>query len=441
MVNISNDKMSASIYLPFEDKEKFQVDELKQMLAEAGVVYGIDEQALQEIAAKDVVVAAGTRAQDGNDAYYKYYFDVYSQKSSPRILEDGRVDYTNHIEIVKQDAVVAKYIEPEEGIDGTDVCGNPIKGKKGKKLSLIRGKGFYRDGNEYKASFDGKIEMAYDVITISKVMDIDGDVNKLSGDIDFLGDVLIHGAVCAGMTVKSGGNITVNGYVEAAYLYAEGDIIINSGINGANIAKIEAKGDVKGNFFEGVNIRAKGDVTTNSILNSYIEAEGRIYVEGKRGLILGGITNAVSGIEVRNAGNNFNTETTLYAGVYPKTIEECKQYMRLHDETRKILAGLTEFLEKVDKLPPEKITDGIRKKKTDVMRACITKKAQLKGIDKKLEEIRSIIENGSHATIRIDNIVYPGVKVQIGNCKKTIDQIYKEVQIREFQNEIIIESI
>lgn len=56
-------------------------------------------------------------------------------------------------------------------------------------------------------------------------------------------------------------------------------------------------------------------------------------------------------------------------------------------------------------------------------------------------ELKNIINNGSHATIRINNLIYPGVEVHMGANIRSIDQVYREVRIRDNQSEIIIESI
>lgn len=448
MITVTPDKMTVIMEVPFPPKEigAYSVSDLKKMLVEEGVIYGISLDRLKKIIdeslyMKEVEVAYGKPPRDGADAYYKYYFDVNKKMNTPRILEDGRVDYTNKIETVKKDAILVEYIEPEDGEAGKNVFGEEVAPKRGKKLSMLRGKGFYREDNFYKASYDGKVDVNYDVINVSKVMDINGDVNGLTGDIDFTGDILIKGDVCAGMKVKSGGTITVNGYVEAATLEAEGDIIVNSGINGAGMALLSAKGDIKGNFFEGVTLKTKGDIKTNSMLNTNAEAEGTIYVEGKKGLILGGKVNAVSGIVAKNIGNDYQVNTTLCIGVYKETLEEYRQYKKMLADTKKIMQSYDEFMEKVEGIEEDKRTPSMNKRHTEVMRSRITIKAQQKGLEKKIDEIETIIENGSRASIKVSNLIHPGVKIIIGSNVKMVDQVYKEVVIKTRYDEVAIESL
>mgnify|MGYP002514778824 CR=1 FL=1 len=448
MITVTPDKMTVTMTVPFPPKEigAYSVSELKKMLTDAGIIYGISLDRLKKIVdeslyTKEVEVAYGRPPKDGADAYYKYYFDVNKKMNTPRILEDGRVDYTNKIETVKKDAILVEYVEPEDGEAGKNVYGEEVPAKRGKKLSMLRGKGFYREDNFYKASFDGKIDVNYDVINVSQVMDINGDVNTLTGDIDFTGDILIKGDVCSGMRVKSGGTITVNGYVEAATLEADGDIIVNAGINGAGVALLIAKGDIKGNFFEGVTLRAKGDVTTNSLLNTKVEVEGSVYVEGKKGIILGGMVNAVSGITAKNIGNSFQVNTTVCIGVYKETLEEYRQYKKMLADTKKILDSYNEFMEKVEDVPEDKRTPAMNKRHTEVLRSRITIKAQQKGIEKKIDDIETIIANGSKASVRVSNLLHPGVKLIVGSNVKMVEQVYKEVEVKVRGDDIVIESL
>ena len=62
-------------------------------------------------------------------------------------------------------------------------------------------------------------------------MEIDG-VNIKSGNVTFLGTVIVNGNVEDGYNVKASGNIEVNGAVGASRLESDGDIIVSQGIVG-----------------------------------------------------------------------------------------------------------------------------------------------------------------------------------------------------------------
>ncbi|MBI4777575.1 DUF342 domain-containing protein, partial [Candidatus Desantisbacteria bacterium] len=83
VVKVSDDKMSATVnIIPIMgETDKPTVDEIKNDLAAAGVVYGIDEIIIQKILQnkifdEPVVTAKGRASIDGKDATIEYFFNT-----------------------------------------------------------------------------------------------------------------------------------------------------------------------------------------------------------------------------------------------------------------------------------------------------------------------------------------------------------------------------
>lgn len=79
-------------------------------------------------------------------------------------------------------------------------------------------------------------------IDIQALHEINGDVTLITGKVEFFGDVVITGGVESGVIIRAGRNIEIKGNVEAVSLFAGGDIILGRGIQGAQRAKIIARG-------------------------------------------------------------------------------------------------------------------------------------------------------------------------------------------------------
>ncbi len=121
--------------------------------------------------------------------------------------------------------------------------------KAGKRQLPLKGKGFERrDDNTYVALMSGKIETQNDRVVILPVHELSGNADLSSGNIDFHGDVVIHGSVESGVIVKASGTITVDGIVEACTLEAGKDIILRSGMLGGNKASVKTKGSITAKF-------------------------------------------------------------------------------------------------------------------------------------------------------------------------------------------------
>ena len=134
----------------------------------------------------------------------------------------------------------------------------------------------------------GHATLEGDQIFVSNMYEVPANVDTSTGDIEYEGNVLVHGNVIAGYTIKAKGDIVVEGVVEGATLYAGGHIILKRGIQGMDRGVLRANGNVISKFIESATVEAGGYVTADAIMHSNISAKGDITVEGKKGYITGG---------------------------------------------------------------------------------------------------------------------------------------------------------
>ncbi len=254
-VMMSENLMTAELYLcPPPDNMKYDVDTIIQVLAKNGVRRGIREERVKkmledEIYFAKVVVAFGQPPEEGQEGRFEFLFDVETNKK-PKVLPDGSVDYRTmtNIPTVKEGAIIARYIPATQGKNGWDLTGRIVEAKNGRDLPEIKGKGFCtsEDKRTYMATISGRIEMENNRITIKNFLEINEDVDVLTGDIDFDGDVLVHGSVVSGRKIHAGGTLTVQGAVEGCELYAGKDIVLTCGMQGGGRGIVSCKGSVSG---------------------------------------------------------------------------------------------------------------------------------------------------------------------------------------------------
>lgn len=98
------------------------IHELEKILEESGIVYGVDHQALEEIAKeyhtitlesdsdRNTLVARGTAPKDGKDGCYEWKFQA-GRKRAPKLKEDGTIDFDslNWFDSVKKGQTLALY--------------------------------------------------------------------------------------------------------------------------------------------------------------------------------------------------------------------------------------------------------------------------------------------------------------------------------------------
>lgn len=359
-VRISDDNMQAFLYLmpPGEGKDNYTKDELIDFLQKKGVTTGFHQSNLAAIIRKkvyrrEIEVARGQAVIHGKDGYYEYKFSPERYRA-PEVRPDGSVDYTSMstLENVKKGDPVAVYHHAHAGQDGYDVKGNEIKADMAKEIPALKGQVVLSpdDPDVYLAAKDGKIEIRDGGIDIQHVHEIHGDVTLITGKVEFLGDVLIHGNVEAGVTICAGRNIEIRGIVEAVNLFAGGDITLCHGIQGAKKAKISAKGNIFADFIEHTIVTAGESVQANTIMNSRVSADKYVILTGKKGAVIGGYTHAEKGIKAAEVGNVSEVRTVVHAGctkeVYQRAHQIKKRNKEISGRIKEIAAEMDECWKK-----------------------------------------------------------------------------------------------
>ena len=215
-VVLRNDDMEAYLSLcPPMPGDPYRLSEVMDFLEGRGVTFGINESIIKAILEKGkyncpVLVAKGKEKQDGKDGWFEFLFPI-DDKKGPKILPDGSVDYhtLDEITMVKMGEKLVYYHKAVQGENGIDVRGKPIVAYRGKEQRMLKVKGVTvsEDRLVYMAAIHGKVEYANDKLTVTNVYEINSDVDYLTGDISFEGDLIIHGNIAAGMALKATGSI------------------------------------------------------------------------------------------------------------------------------------------------------------------------------------------------------------------------------------------
>ncbi len=439
------DSMEAYVMLITpDDGGEYTIESLQKALDDRGVKYGIDEAALTELIDEkkygvETLVAQGTEPVDGKDGYYDYNFNCNFDKK-PLMRPDGTVDYwsVKSIESVVQDQVIAEYHPCVEGMDGKTVTGKPIPAKRGREQLPLKGKGFERkDDNTYVALMSGKIETQNDRVVILPVHELSGNADLSSGNIDFHGDVVIHGSVESGVIVKASGTITVDGIVEACTLEAGKDIILRSGMLGGNKASVKTKGSITAKFFEFTRIECAGDIRADVLMDCQVQCFGKIIMNGKRGSIIGGLTHGVCGIEVTTLGNDAEKKTVIMAGASPEGYAKLRQLEKTIQELSQGLAQIEEGLRKFEELEKARgVSYKDDPRRVTLLRIKIRDTATLAHSKEEAKQLRNLIESASGACVTVLQGTYPGAVIQIEDTKLLVQNYVKAAEFYKLQDKI-----
>lgn len=405
------------------------------------VVFGVKEDFIREFAdhpiyKERVVVAEGLWPEDGRNAYIQYNFETDQGKIRLREGSNGRIDFKdiNIIKNVVENQPLAKKMPPEQGGVGRTVTGKVLSAKNGKDIPLPLGKNVHvsEDGATIIADISGQVVLAGGKINVEPVYTVQGDVNLKTGNIIFLGTVIINGNVEDGFSVKAAGNIEVNGTVEKADLDAEGDIIVHQGITGKSSGTVRAGRSLWARFIENAIVEAGNMVVvSDGIINSQVDAYKRIICRGKRAHIVGGRLRASEEINAKILGSpTSGTETICEVGIDPKSKMQLETLITKRNEIEKQLDEI--------KLNIQTLIN-IKKQRKSLPE---DKEAYLGELMDRRQMLLSDLQSNNEEIVKIQDFlntikargkvsasakVYPGVKIIIRDALNDVRTEYKAV--------------
>ena len=446
IIRFSPDEMEAYMLLPSPDEgEEYTVPYVMQALSERGVNAGIDHEEIarmvvEEVFEREVLIARGAQPVDGVDGYFEYKFST-SFDNKPKVRPDGSVDYwsVHTIESVVAGQEIATYHPPVEGEDGFNVKGKPIQAKKGRDQMPIKGKGFevQPDGVTYVATVDGKIEMQNNRIVILPVYEISGNAEISLGNIDFRGDVVIHGGVESGVTIRSTGSVTIDGVVEACTIEAGKDVILRSGMLGGNKASVKSKGSITAKFFEFTNIECDGDIQADVLMDCDVKCQGKVSMTGARGSIIGGTLHAIQGVEVTSLGNDAEKKTEIMVGAGADVASRLRVLEKKIEATETNLQKIEGGLKQFDMLEAERgVSYANDPRRMQLLRIKIRDTATLANDKEESKKLKRLGEGSRGACVSVLQEVYPGVIIRIGDLRFDLRNVGKSIEFYRLSDKI-----
>jgi uncharacterized protein (DUF342 family) len=417
------------------------VETYMSVLRNNRVVYGINEEYLRDFADRPVyrekiAIAEGLKPDNGHSAYVQYNFETDQNKIKLRERSNGRIDFKdiNIIKNVVENQPLARKMPPGQGTNGRTVTGKFITAKNGKDIPLPLGKNVHvgEDGETIIADINGQVVLAGGKINVEPIYTVQGDVNLKTGNIIFLGTVVINGNVDDGFSVKAAGNIEVNGTVAKAELDAEGDIIVHQGITGKNTGTVRAGRSIWARFIENAIVESGNMVVvSDGIINSQVDADRRIVCRGKRAHIVGGKLRATEEINAKILGSpTSGTETICEVGVDPKSKMQAEALAEKKLELEKQFDDLQLNLQTLINIKKQR--KSLPEDKESYMRELMDKRQILLADLKKNSEDTVEIQNLLNAIKARSKVcasakVYSGVKICIRDAVYDVHTEYKAV--------------
>ncbi len=350
----------------FPPQHQPSADDIRALLAKAGVCQGILAGAIAELCAALEQgtapvwskVASGLPAVPGEDGYLE--FSVDRAEVAGTLRQDGSMDMRalNLIQTIDQGEKIAVLHPPTAGAKGYALTGRELATTAGKELK-VQAKGNVRleeidtDRGRALGFFalqPGIVHYKNQTLTVDPLYVVKGNVDFSTGNIDVECDLQITGSVCADFIVKSTKNILVAGSIESgAKIFVEGDLAVKGGIFGES-TDIRVLGNLQAGYIQAAKVVVKGEVRVRQyIFASHVRSIGALVVGpgsgGRGGSITGGVVCSSTSITATSSGSPSNVPTILSLKPHPKQLAASKALRRAIIQCHARLMMIKDILE------------------------------------------------------------------------------------------------
>ncbi len=288
---------------------------LRERLDALGIRVGLQEETLASFdpprELTDICcLARGRPPLPGRDGDIALAFDP-----NPRLIplerEGGGVDFhaASRQRAVEAGALLVTHHPPQPGQPGLDLSGRAIPPPpvRDRPLAQIAGRNTEIRGDTLVATVPGRPVFNGQRLEVLLVYDVPGDLDYSIGNVDFSGDIVIHGDVKPGFTLTAGGSVIVSGVVESSSITAGHDI---GGGGGHAETALQAGGNLTARYLHNLTVTVKGQLTVaKEIVNCHVAAQ-RV-ITAPAGRIVGGTVVADDEIDAGILGSLKATQTHL----------------------------------------------------------------------------------------------------------------------------------
>lgn len=327
-VFLTEDEMSAwlLVYPPVGKGREADRELLENALDKKRVIFGVKNALLERIP-KDkeryfhlFPAAEGIRPIDGSDGEI---IDFFPRNWKPEVrLDDlGNADYTelDFAQNINEGDTICQIIDPAKNEPGMTVTNRAVPPKVGKKPRIPKGRNttVTEDGSRLIATKTGHVEFSGQGFQVKPVLEIFGNIDYSTGNINFLGDVHIKGNVCSGFSVQATGNIIIEGVLEAGTVKAGGDLIVRKGIKGDLQLIIHVGRSLYTKYLENTTVCVKERLESGCVINCNVYSDGDVQVCSGRGILVGGVVRASGEIRANIVGSRSEHRTIVCMGGLP----------------------------------------------------------------------------------------------------------------------------
>lgn len=437
VIHVMEDELRATVLfnlpkedLDFKNRENL-VKESYNALNKKGITHGLKRELFFSDleSGKPYVIAEGTPCIDGKDSVIKMY---ELEDPKPEVKEDGKV---NHYELklinkVKAGDWLGERIDATEGFPGKSVYGETLIPSKGKNFPLLYDKNtvyevVHSGRTLLYSKIDGAASYCEGKIKVSNHLEIDGDVDFKTGNINFDGYVTIKGTVTDGFSVEATKDIEINsslGLGNIKWIKShEGSILIKGGIASKGHVEVSAKKNIYTKFVDNAKLSCGGVAHIGFYcINSIVDAK-EVFIESVKGNIIGGLIKAETKVTVPVLGSQLEKKTIIeLTGFNRQSLLNQLEYLdtRIND-MKNDQQTLKQLLSKQDALK-DMTSEQVKQYNKNFQRLIVIKE-EIKSLEEEKKNLSRYLKTKGEGEVAI-------TKKGFANCTITIKNRQTEIK-------------
>lgn len=403
-----------------------------QALRDKNVVFGVNDAFINMVVNSKAydrwhVIAKSKDPQNGEDGRIEYFFEKSTQGT---LTEDskGFVDFKDigTVRNISSGTVIANIVHETKGEEGTTVFNTQIKALDGvpPKVTFSENIAVSDDGLTIVATADGNLVWKDGRFSVETVVKIDGDIDMSTGNIEFVGDVVVLGDVKEGFVVTSGKDILVKGGIFSSSITAAGKITVRKGAIGSTLV---SGGETEIEFGENSNITCTGQLNAKSLYCCEVYCKGEVFVNKGAGSIIGGKIISTKNLTANSIGSKSYSKTKIVIGENAILLQEktnlenrCEELREEEEKCTKIVEFLTLKKQELGQLPQDKL---------DVMtlaaKNILMSRNETTQINVRINEIDDYLQQKQDLSVTCRKELYPGVRITINDVVLNITTLYQ----------------
>jgi len=424
-----------------EECSSISENEVAVLLNGAGVVFGVKTELLggpiRNVTTEGkILIAEGVRPIAGKNGWVEYA----GRTEPPAQAEatESKVDFHSlgwiH-NVVKGDTVAIVHL-PEQGVAGRTVTGKIVPAAAGKEQPLKLRKFVERDQDNpcrIIATHDGNLQVRPGhEIEIEPVITVRGDIDYSTGDIDFVGGVIVTGDVKGGFSVRAKTSVEIWGNVEDATVESDGDVKIQKGFVGQGKGAVVAGGSVTVQRVLNQTVTSGKDITVQrEAVCAKLRANEKIF--SPEASFAGCLLEAGSEIEVLNLGIGDHGQAKARVGKRALVLERInnneKESLRIQKQVDDIKEGIYRFIRLELDGGANVIEQREKRSKLQALQGQLQK--TLDDLRKERESLKLELGETKSAKIIVRDTLFSNVFVELNGIKKLVQCSLKEVILIE----------